>query len=91
MLSFCFTYVDHEKTETDGGFVLMCASFSADGREEGRPTAASSQKDFGQKLEEFGGAATEGAGALPPNAAAAVSRGHAHSAGLLPELSPLRE
>lgn len=64
---------------------------SADGGEEGRPTAASSKEDVGEELQESGGAAAEGAGALPADAAAAVPTGHAHAARLLPALSPLRE
>lgn len=64
---------------------------SADVREEGGPRAASSKEDVGEELKESGGAAAEGVGTLPADAAAAVPAGHAHSARLLPALSPLRE
>lgn len=64
---------------------------SAGGREEGGPRAASSKEDVGEELQESGGAAAEGAGTLPADAAAAVPAGHARSARLLPALSPLRE
>ncbi len=68
----------------------LCFS-SADGRKEGGPTAAPSEEDVREELKESGGAATEGAGTLPADAAAAVPTGHAHSARLLPALSPLCE
>lgn len=64
---------------------------SAGSREEGGPAAASSKEDVGEELEESGGAAAEGAGTLPADAAAAVPAGHAHSAHYLPALSPLCE
>lgn len=64
---------------------------SADGGEEGGPTAASSKEDVGEELKESGGTAAEGVGTLPADAAAAVPARHTHSARLLPALSPLRE
>lgn len=64
---------------------------TADNREKGGQTAASSEEDVGEELEESGGAAAEGARALPADAATAVPTSHTHSARLLPALSPLRE
>lgn len=70
--------------------VCVCG-VSADSGEEGRPTTASSKKDFGEELKESGGAAAEGAGTLSANTAAAVPTGHTNSTFLLPALSPLCE
>lgn len=64
---------------------------AADSGEEGGPPSASPEEDPGEELQESGGAAAEGAGALPADAAPAVPGGHAHAARLLPALSPLRE
>lgn len=64
---------------------------AVDAREEGGPGAASSEENAGEELQESGGAAGEGAGPLPADAAAAVPTGHAHSARLLPALPSLRE
>lgn len=64
---------------------------SVDDREKGGPTAASSKEDVGEELKESGGAAAEGAGALPADTAAAVPTGHAISSCQLLALSPLRE
>lgn len=64
---------------------------SAGGGEEGGPRAASAKEDAWEELEEFGGAAAEGAGALPADPPAAVPSGHAHYACVLPALSSLCE
>lgn len=64
---------------------------SADSREEGGATAASSKEDVGEKLKEFGGAATEGVGSVPADADSAVSTSHTHSAFHFSAFSPLCE
>lgn len=58
----------------------MC-DLSAKSRGEGGSEAAPSEEDAGEELQESGGAAAEGAGALPADAAAAVHGGHARPAG----------
>lgn len=64
---------------------------SADCRKEGRPSASPAKENIRKKLKKSGGAAAEGAGALPANTAPAVPTGHTHSPRLLPALSPLCE